>query len=107
MAKNDLTAVVLTRNEEKNLPRCFKSLGFADQFLVIDDFSEDNTVKVAKEFDISTYKTLELLKLMHNNGFLTMKQIRAIAAYWVYQNDMPKSYRKDYKRIFSEDPPGP
>ena len=58
-----------------------------------------------KAFDISTYKTLELLKLMHNNGFLTMKQIRAIAAYWVYQNDMPKSYRKDFKRIFSEEPP--
>ena len=66
---------------------------------------DSDMFEVAKEFNISTYKTLELLKLMHNSGFLTMKQIRAIAAYWVYQNDMPKSYRKDFKRIFSEEPP--
>ena len=34
------------------------------------------------------------------------KQIRAIVSYWAYQNDTPKSFRKNFKRIFSEDPPG-
>jgi hypothetical protein len=60
---------------------------------------------VAKEFKISTLKTLELLKLMFDSTFVTMDQIRNIAEYWIYQNDTPKSYRKDFKRIFLEDPP--
>ena len=70
---------------------------------VVTDDSE--MLEVAKEFNISTYKTLELLKLMMDNGLVTMRQIRATASYWIYQNDTPKSYRKDFKRIFSEDPP--
>jgi len=62
-------------------------------------------IEVAKEFNISTYKTLELLKLMMDNDFITMRQIISIASYWIYQNDTPKSYRKDFKRLFLEDPP--
>jgi hypothetical protein len=60
---------------------------------------------VAKEFGISTYKTLEILKLMLDSGLVTMKDVRSIASYWIYQNDAPKSYRKDYKKLFSENPP--
>ena len=66
---------------------------------------DSDMIEVAKEFNISTYKTLEILKLMLDNGFVTMGQIRAIASYWSYQNDTPKSYRKDFERIFLEDPP--
>ena len=62
-------------------------------------------LEVAKEFNISTYKTLEIMKLMLDSGFLRMKQIRSIVSYWIYQNDTPKSFRKDFKKIFSEDPP--
>lgn len=29
-----------------------------------------------------------------------------LVSYWTYQNDEPKSFRRDYKRLFSEDPPG-
>jgi hypothetical protein len=42
---------------------------------------------------------------MLDSGFLKMKQVRSIASYWAYQNDKPRSFRKDFKRIFSEDPP--
>ena len=71
---------------------------------VVTDDSE--MLEVAKEFKIKTYKTLQLMKLMVTSGVVKMKQIRAIVSYWVYQNDTPKSFRKDFKRIFSEDPPG-
>ncbi len=66
---------------------------------------DSDMLEVAKEFSILSYKTLELLKLMMDNDFVAMKQIRSIASYWIYQNDTPKSYRKDFKRIFSEEPP--
>lgn len=44
-----LTAVVLTKNEEKNIEKCILSLKFCDEILVVDDESTDNTVKIAKK----------------------------------------------------------
>ena len=44
-----LTAVILAKNEARNLPACLKSLQFADQILVIDDNSADQTVQIAKK----------------------------------------------------------
>lgn len=70
--------------------------------IVTDD---EDMLEVAKEFGISTLTTLDLMRMMLDAGVVTMGQIRAIAAYWIYQNDTPKSYRKDFKRIFLEDPP--
>jgi hypothetical protein len=62
-------------------------------------------LEIAKEYNIITYRTLEILKLMLDAGLLKRKQIRSIASFWVYLNDTPKSYRSDYKRIFKEEPP--
>jgi hypothetical protein len=70
---------------------------------VVTDDSE--MLEVAKEFEVKSYKTLEIMKSMVDSGFLKMKLIRTIVSYWIYQNDTPKSFRKDFKRIFSEDPP--
>ena len=74
------------------------------KFPVVTDDSD--MLEVAKEFEISTYKTLELMKLMMDCGFVKMEMIRSIVSYWAYQNDKPKSFRKDFTRLFSEDPPG-
>jgi hypothetical protein len=48
---------------------------------------------------------LSLMKLMLDNGFITKEKIKSIVSYWAYENDKPKFYKKDYKKIFSEDPP--
>ena len=44
-----LSAVVITQNEESNIEACLASLSFADEILVIDDYSTDDTVKLAKK----------------------------------------------------------
>lgn len=46
-----LTAVVLSRNEAKNLPRCLSSLKFCDHILVIDDGSTDNFQDICHRYD--------------------------------------------------------
>jgi glycosyltransferase involved in cell wall biosynthesis len=51
-----LCAVVLTKNREKDLPELFGSLGFADEVLVVDDYSTDETVKVAKKLGARVVK---------------------------------------------------
>lgn len=56
MTKAKITAVVLTKNEEERLPKCLASLSWVDQILVIDDFSSDETIKVAKDFGAKVYQ---------------------------------------------------
>lgn len=43
-----LSALVLTKNEENNIVDCVESVNFADEIIIIDDFSEDRTVEVVK-----------------------------------------------------------
>lgn len=43
-----ISAVVLTKNEEKNIVDCIESLSFCDEIIVIDDNSNDRTVELAK-----------------------------------------------------------
>ncbi len=45
-----ITAVILAKNEEKNIEKCIKSLFFCNEILVIDDNSTDNTVSLAKKY---------------------------------------------------------
>ena len=44
-----VTAVVLTKNEEDNLSVCLESISWADEIVVIDDYSSDNTFNVARK----------------------------------------------------------
>jgi len=43
-----LTAIVPTFNEEANIRDCLASLSFADEILVVDSFSTDRTVELAR-----------------------------------------------------------
>ena len=48
---NKVSAVIITKNEERNLARCLQSLqGVADELLIIDSFSEDRTRSIAEEY---------------------------------------------------------
>ena len=49
MPRHELTVTVITKNEERNLPRCLGSLGdLADEVLVVDSESTDRTGAVAE-----------------------------------------------------------
>ncbi len=43
-----ISAVVLTRNEERHLPDCLASLNWVDELLVLDSGSQDKTVEIAE-----------------------------------------------------------
>lgn len=80
-------------------------LAHAEQ-LKIPVVTDDEEMRIlASDYGIKTYNTLELLKLMLDCGYIEMEKIRQIAGYWLYLNDMPKDFRKDYRKIFDEEPP--
>ena len=43
-----ISALILAKNEERNIEACIKTLQFADDILVIDDFSTDRTREIAE-----------------------------------------------------------
>ncbi|MCI0559592.1 MAG: glycosyltransferase family 2 protein [Nitrososphaera sp.] len=45
-----MSILVLTLNEERNLPACLASVKWSDDVVVFDSFSTDRTVEVAKEY---------------------------------------------------------
>lgn len=51
-----ISVVVITLNEERNLPRCLKSVqNIADEIIIIDSFSEDETGKIARSFGAKVF----------------------------------------------------
>lgn len=53
----DVTVVVLTKNEETNLVDCLRSLeGFAKRVVVVDSFSTDRTLEVARNWGADVYQ---------------------------------------------------
>lgn len=51
MNKTDLSVIILTRNEKLHIKRCIESLiNVADKIILVDSFSEDETLSIAKEF---------------------------------------------------------
>lgn len=49
-ARPFLSVCVITGNEEDNIRRCLESVRWADEIVVVDSFSRDRTVEIAREF---------------------------------------------------------
>ena len=53
----NLTIIILTKNEEKNLEKCIVSFrGIAQRIVVVDSYSMDNTVRLAKHLGACVYQ---------------------------------------------------
>lgn len=53
----DITAIILTRNEEKLIGGCIEMLKkIAKRIVVIDSFSDDHTLNILKEKDVEVYQ---------------------------------------------------
>jgi glycosyltransferase involved in cell wall biosynthesis len=50
----ELSAVIITFNEEKNIERCIRSVAeIADEILVVDSFSSDRTEQICREYGVT------------------------------------------------------
>lgn len=74
-----LSVIILTKNEEKTIEKCIESVSFADEVIIIDNGSDDNTINKAKKaggqvFSFETENFSELrnygIKLAHGKWLL-------------------------------------
>lgn len=53
----DITAIILTKNEEKNIERCINSIKkLAQRIVVVDSYSTDKTIEIAHTLGAEVYK---------------------------------------------------
>lgn len=61
MGKVPVTVAVITRNEADNIADCLKSAAWADEIVVLDDNSTDDTVRIARQFtDKVSTRTMDI-----------------------------------------------
>lgn len=48
--QNKISVVIITGNEENNIKDCLQSVTWANEIIVVDSESSDNTVKIARDF---------------------------------------------------------
>lgn len=52
-----LTVIILTKNEQKNISKCIKSIkDISESILVIDSYSNDKTIQISKELGAKVYQ---------------------------------------------------
>ena len=63
----DLTVIILTKNEEKNLRKCVESFrGIAKRFVIVDSFSTDTTEELCKQLNRELQKIGSSLDFYQN-----------------------------------------
>ena len=53
-----ITAIIPTLNEEIHIADAIKSVSFADEIIVIDSYSSDNTVEIAEQYNVKIIKRM-------------------------------------------------
>lgn len=52
----NITAIVLTKNEEDNIKRCIESLRWCNETIIVDDYSADKTAELARTMRARIYQ---------------------------------------------------
>lgn len=96
MAHAPVTALVLTRNEERAIAKCLESLRFCDQVLVIDSNSTDATASIVEDCGA------ELILFDWNGRYPKKKQwameLESIRNEWVLHLDADEIVTEDLAR---------
>jgi len=78
----NVSVLILTLNEEINLPACLASVQWSDDVVVLDSFSQDRTVEIARAFGARIYqrrfdgehgqRSYGLTEIVYKNAYLYM-----------------------------------
>lgn len=88
-----LSVIVIVKNEEGNLRRCLSSVQWADEIIVLDSGSSDNSVAVAKEFTKHVYQTD-----WQGYGIQKQRALDRATGIWVLNLDADESVSEELRQ---------
>lgn len=90
----NLSVVVLTKNEERNIEECLKSVyGWAEEIVLVDDLSRDNTVKIASNYtDKILSRRMDIEGKQRNFAYAQAKNL------WVLSLDADERVSQELKK---------
>ncbi|ARJ49515.1 glycosyltransferase family 2 protein [Candidatus Pelagibacter sp. RS40] len=92
----NITAIILTYNEEKHIKRCILSIKkFVKNIIIIDSFSTDQTLEIAKKFKVKIYKHKFINQAKQINWAL--KKIKFQTS-WILRIDADEYLTKELKK---------
>ena len=88
-----ISAVVLTKNEEKNLSNCLESVKWCDEIVIVDDNSTDKTLEIAKKFNAKIFNH------SLDNNFATQRNfgLEKVQGNWVFFVDADEKVTPELK----------
>jgi len=98
--KADITAIILTFNEEKHLERCILSVNqFIKKIIIIDSFSNDKTLSIAKKYNV---KVLQNIFINHSEQLNWALKNISIKTNWILRIDADEIVEKNFFKKFNK-----
>lgn len=98
-----LAAVVLTKNEARHIGECLSTLGFADEVVLSDSFSDDGTVEIARAAGATIFQ-----RPFDNFAGQRNAALDAIEAEWIFFVDADEritpELAAEVRRVIGERP---
>lgn len=92
-----ISVVIITKNEEKNIERCLASVRWADEIIVVDDYSTDATLEICKRFTVTCIqKTWE--------GYAKQKEfaVQQASHSWIFSLDADEVVTEDLAKEITQ-----
>jgi glycosyltransferase involved in cell wall biosynthesis len=93
-----LSVIIITKNEEANIRRCLLSVSWADEVIVLDSGSSDNTVAIAQEFTEHVYVN----KDWQGYGVQKQRVLQLATGDWVLNLDADESVSEALKEAIED-----
>ncbi len=92
-----LTVIIITKNEESNIRRCLESVRFADEIILVDSGSTDNTIAIAQEYTENIYQTD-----WQGYGIQKQRALSVATGKWVLNLDADESVSNELREEILE-----
>ncbi len=92
-----LSVIIITKNEEANIRRCLLSVSFADEVIVVDSGSTDNTLAIAEEYTSHIYSAD-----WQGYGIQKQRALMQATGDWVLNIDADESITPELRKEIEE-----